>query len=151
MCIYVSVRIQVHIEVWKKRRGKDALLWAALNFQRRTRRVIVTSGNPLPFVQGPSAGILLLGGLAWLGQTWKFRCSFSYLFLSFFSTHWPMAPRALWDRDMERKITKTDKECLNLVASFGLGHKLAFSLTMNLRDGDGERGREREIERERER
>jgi len=26
-----------------------------------TRRVIVTSGNPLPFVQGPSAGILLLG------------------------------------------------------------------------------------------
>ena len=33
------------------------------------------------------------------------------------------------------------------VGAFWLGHKLAFSLTLNLRDGDGERERERERER----
>ena len=32
--------------------------------------------------------------------------------------------------------------CLNLVGSLWLGHKLALSLMLNLRDGDGERERE---------
>ena len=67
-----------------------------------------------PFGRYSSLGRL---GMAWpnLAISCNFAVAFtifSYFFLSFFLTHWPMAPLGrlwLWDRDMARKIRKTDE------------------------------------------
>ena len=67
-----------------------------------------------PFGRYSSLGRL---GMAWpnLAISCNFAVAFtifSYFFLSFFLTDWPMAPLGrlwLWDRDMARKIRKTDE------------------------------------------